>query len=168
MPRTKRSKTPHEERPAVIAGLEAWLSEGKTLRDFCRQEGKPSYSTIYAWLEEDKDAAERIARARQLGFDAIAQECLEIADDGSNDWMQTTGRDKEPGWQLNGEHVQRSKLRVWSRLQLLAKWDPKRYGDRMTQEHTGPGGGPVQYHVVTGIARGPGQTLPSGDDGGEE
>ena len=31
---------------------------------------------------------------------------------------------------LNAEHIQRSKLRVETRLKLLAKWDPKRYGER--------------------------------------
>ena len=34
------------------------------------------------------------------------------------------------GWQLNGEHVLRSKLRIETRAQaFLAKWDPRRYGD---------------------------------------
>ena len=32
---------------------------------------------------------------------------------------------------FDSEHVQRSKLRVETRLKLLAKWDPRRYGDRL-------------------------------------
>jgi hypothetical protein len=67
-----------------------------------------------------------IARAREIGYDAIAEDCLRIADDASNDWMET-----EHGPRLNAEHVQRSKLRIETRLKLLAKWNPKKYGERV-------------------------------------
>ena len=50
--------------------------------------------------------AQYLARlAREVQFLAIADELLEIADDGRNDWMQRTGNDG--GWDLNGEHIQR-------------------------------------------------------------
>ena len=110
-----------------------WVSEGKPLREYCRQEGKPPFRTVYNWLEKDKEFMARFAHARDLGEDVIAQECLEIADDGTNDWMETYDKDGDAiGWKLNGEHVQRSKLRIETRLKLLAKWNPKKYGDRTT------------------------------------
>jgi hypothetical protein len=37
----------------------------------------------------------------------------------------------EHGPRLNAEHVQRSKLRIETRLKLLAKWSPKKYGERV-------------------------------------
>jgi hypothetical protein len=46
-------------------------------------------------------------RARDLQAQGIADELLEIADDGRNDWMQRTGNDECGGWELNGEHIQR-------------------------------------------------------------
>jgi hypothetical protein len=67
-----------------------------------------------------------IARAREIGYDAMAEDCLRIADDAANDWMET-----EHGPRLNAEHVQRSKLRIETRLKLLAKWNPKKYGERV-------------------------------------
>lgn len=88
-----------------------WIEKGKTLRSYCRQDGKPSYGAIYDWLEENTDFASRFARARLCGFDQIADECLEIAD---------TEKDANIG-----------KLRVWTRTQLLAKWNPKKYGDKV-------------------------------------
>lgn len=67
------------------------------------------------------------ARARDAGFDAIAVECLDIADNTAND----TIKDDEDGTpRPNSEWITRSRLRVDTRLKLLAKWDPKRYGDR--------------------------------------
>ena len=115
-----------------------WISEGKTLREYCRQPEKPSYGTIYNWVNKDEEFAERFARAREQGEEIIAQECLAIADDGTNDYMeQQHGDDEESSWRFNGEHVQRSKLRVDTRLKLLAKWNPKKYGDKIQNEHSG-------------------------------
>ncbi len=129
MPRTGR---PPEPVPQDTADeIIEWISAGKTLREFCRQEGKPHWNTVYDWLEKDEDFAGRFARARELGEDAIAQECIEIADDASNDWMERSDKDGGTGWALNGEHIQRSKVRIETRLKLLAKFNPKRWGDRV-------------------------------------
>jgi hypothetical protein len=124
----KPTYAPNDFIPRILE----WIADGKTLREFCRQEGNPSYGTVYDWMEEDKDFASRFARARESGEDQIAQECLEIADNAKNDWMET-----KYGPQLNQEHVQRSKLRVETRLKLLAKWNPKKYGDKLQTEHSG-------------------------------
>lgn len=114
------------------------ISTGDPLRVICREPGMPGWVTVYAWKDDDEEFAERFARARLLGADAIAEEALEIADDGSNDWMEKFGRDGESlGYELNGEHVQRSKLRIETRLKLLAKWFPQKYGERIEQHHTG-------------------------------
>ena len=74
--------------------------------------------------------AERYARARDIGVDAMADDMLEIADDGTNDWMDRNDPDN-PGYVVNGEHVQRSRLRVESRKWYLAKLAPKKYGDKL-------------------------------------
>lgn len=111
------------------------LAEGVPLREICRQDGMPEWRTIYDWMVKDDAAvaagggaglSASIARAREIGYDAMAEDCLRIADDASNDWMET-----EHGPRLNGEHVQRSKLRIETRLKLLAKWNPKKYGERV-------------------------------------
>ena len=94
----------------ILDELVMWISEGKTLRAFCRQSGYPSKSTIYNVLDSDSELSGRIARARDQGHDALAEECLEIAD--------------------CAEDANIGKLQVWTRLQLLAKWNPKKYGER--------------------------------------
>ena len=35
------------------------------------------------------------------------------------------------GWVLNGEHIQRSRLRVDTRKWYLSKLNPKKYGDKV-------------------------------------
>ena len=137
---------PSEPVPQDIAGaIVTWLSEGKTLRDFCRQPETPCYATVYDWMAKDEEFSTRIARAREIGEDVIAQECLAIADDGTNDYMEEKHGDEESSsWRFNGEHVQRSKLRVDTRLKLLAKWNPKKYGEKVDLNH----GGEVVQRVI--------------------
>ena len=120
------------DRGQMVERIVEGLSAGTPLRELCRQDGMPAWRTVYDWLEADPDFAARFARAREMGFDAIAEEALEIADDGSNDWMERRRKDGSTEEVVNSEHVQRSKLRIETRLKLLAKWSPKRYGDKQT------------------------------------
>jgi len=110
------------------------ISKGETLRAICRDEHMPGWVTVYRWRESVPNFAERLARAREDGEEAIAQECMEIADSAKNDWMETHGQD-DVGYKLNGEHVQRSKLRIETRLKLLAIWNPKKWGAKVDLNH---------------------------------
>lgn len=108
------------------------LSEGIPLREICRQPDMPAWRTVYDWMYQDVDLAAAIAHSREMGYDSLAEECLSIADDATNDWMEKRNEEGQTiGWQLNGEHVQRSKLRIETRLKLLAKFNPKKYGDAL-------------------------------------
>lgn len=110
------------------------IGEGTPLREICRMDGMPAWRTVYHWMEDRPDFAARIARARTRGFDAIAEQCLEIADDTAND-TKIVGSDDGEREAANTEWISRSKLRVETRLKLLAKWDPKRYGEKIEATH---------------------------------
>lgn len=118
-------RTPEVEK-RIIEGL----CDGVPLRELCRQDGMPNWRTVYEWISADEEFAARIAHARDLGFDAIAEEILDIADDGTNDWVERKRKEGRIDIVLDNEHVQRSKLRIETRLKLLAKWSPKKYGDK--------------------------------------
>lgn len=96
----------------------------------------PSFFAIKEWLTEDEALATQYARAKQEQAEYLAEELLEIADDGSNDWMLSNAQNN-PGWVANGEHLQRSKLRVDTRKWLMSKLLPKKYGDKQEVEHKG-------------------------------
>src|SRR3982751_6781862 len=106
------------------------IAEGEPLRQICRDEGMPAWRTVYHWMEEDADFAARIARARVAGFDAIAEECLEIADDRRFD-TTTAGFGSNTYEVANTEWITRSRVRIDTRLKLLAKWSPKKYGEKL-------------------------------------
>ena len=125
---------PSKRTPELIAEIVERLSKGEPLAKICRDEHMPDRKSIWNWEQEDPELSPRIAHAREAGFDVIALNALEIADDGSRDYA--IGED---GFVLNHDHIQRSRLRVDTRLKLLAKWDPKRYGDKV--QHANAEGG---------------------------
>ena len=138
-PQKNKTGRPSSYNPETAQKICEMLSEGIPLREICRMDGFPAWRTIYDWMYKDDALGDEgvglsasIARAREVGYDSLAEECLSIADDANNDWMQRTDKDgRSTGWVLNGEHVQRSKLRIETRLKLLAKFNPKKYGERV-------------------------------------
>lgn len=122
----------HLDREPLIREVCKRLSLGEPLAQICRDAHMPGVTTVWEWAKASKEFTEAIAYARELGFDAIAEECMEIADDKTRDFKPS---DKGPAF--DGEHVQRSKLRIETRLKLLAKWDPKRYGEKQQVEMSG-------------------------------
>ncbi|MBR8147057.1 terminase small subunit protein [Burkholderia vietnamiensis] len=107
------------------------LVSGLSLRQIEAIEGMPSKTTILRWLADDRFTSfrDQYARARDMQAEGMADEILEIADDGRNDWMEIQNRDGDNiGWKVNGEAVQRSRLRIDARKWLLSKLLPKKYG----------------------------------------
>lgn len=127
------------------------LSEGEPLRQICRDAHLPAWRTVYDWIKADEDFAARIARARELGFDAIAEEALEIAN--TPVIGVETEDDGEKVKVKRSDALGHRKLQVETRLKLLAKWSPKKYGDRLATELTGADGGPVQISDTERVAK---------------
>lgn len=118
---TKRSSEVEER---IIEGLCA----GIPLTQICAADDMPEPRAVYDWLAKGDEFSSSFARARAIGFDAIAAR------------LRETARGKGE----SSFDVVRDKLIIETDLKLLAKWDPKRYGDRIAQEISGPDGGPVR------------------------
>jgi len=116
----------------VADAVLARLATGETLRAICRDEGMPPESSVREWALDDREGfAARYARAREMGAYAMADEMLEIVDDGTNDWMDRRKSNGEIEPALNNEHVQRSRLRADKRQWLLSKILPRVFGDKL-------------------------------------
>lgn len=125
------------------------IADGESLRSICRAEDMPAKSTVFKWLRDVPGFSDQYARARETQADAIFDEIIDIADDAANDWMERTNSDGESiGWQLNGDHVRRSQLRIDARKWMAGKLRPKVYGEKITQALTGEDGGPIQVVPV--------------------
>jgi hypothetical protein len=105
------------------------LVNGESLRKICLSDDMPHAATVCRWLAENEPFREQYAHARDAQADTLADEILDIADDGTNDWM--SDKDDEEGTTYNGDAVQRSKLRVDARKWLASKLKPKKYGEKI-------------------------------------
>jgi hypothetical protein len=134
----RKSRQGKTDVAAVKTTICARIAQGESLRAVCRDSAMPSMATVCRWLAEDATFVAAYNSARDQRADAIFEEMFAIADDGANDWMvKTYGDDQPAGWAFNGEHVQRSRLRIDTRKWALSRMNPKKYGDRVQTDHAG-------------------------------
>jgi hypothetical protein len=121
----------------------ALLAEGKSLRKICALEEMPSVSTVLLWVmkgergdEAYADFSEQYRVAREAQAEYLADEIVDISDDQTQDELFTD----EGKRVCNAEFVMRSKLRVDARKWFASKLRPKKYGEKIHQEHTGADG----------------------------
>lgn len=100
------------------------------MRTVCKADGMPDKKTVFRWLRSHPEFAKQYAIAKEEAADAWAEEILDIADDGTNDWIT----DEKGRTVFNGEHVQRSRVRIDTRKWIASKLKPKKYGDKITHE----------------------------------
>jgi hypothetical protein len=141
--------TPPKGRPTIytkeLADLIcSRLAETGNLRAVCKADGMPPESTVRGWALDDREGfAAQYARAREIGYQSMADDLLDIADDSSGDTLT----DPETGVErINTEFVARSRLRADTRKWLLSKALPKIYGDKVAL--TGEDGGAVKVQVT--------------------
>ncbi len=113
------------------------LSMGESLRRICQDDEMPNASTVHEWVLEDREGfAKQYARAREIQAENMFDEILDIADDGSNDFMTIT-KGKEAYNIEDKEVTNRSRLRVDSRKWYLSKVLPKKFGEKLDMTTNG-------------------------------
>jgi len=125
------------------------IAAGESLRAICRDARMPTDTVVQEWAsgeprdgrcpyEDGREAfAARYARAREQGYERMAEEILEISDD------IYTG----PDGRGDNALVQQARLRVDSRKWLLSKMLPRKYGDRLTAEIAGDPNAPLVTRI---------------------
>jgi len=101
------------------------LASGMSLRRACKFDDVPDVSNVVLWLLKIDDPKfdefrARYANARSVQYELLADEIVDIADDGTSDYMEDEG-----GPRLNPEAIARSRLRVDTRKWFLGKVLPK-------------------------------------------
>ena len=115
------------------ASICARIAEGESVRTIVKDVKMPSSSSIFRWLldEDKKEFWEQYEKARNIQAELMFEELLDIADDGSNDWMERENKDGTTWESLNAEAIGRSRLRVDTRKWYLSKVLPKKFGDKL-------------------------------------
>ena len=118
----------------LLSVLCAYLAQGGMLLTFAKLAGV-GRSTLSTWCAKDPKWRAETAKAREVGVDALAEEALVMATDPLvvEDVYERYDKD---GNLLSrdikkGDAVYARKLAVATRLDLLKKWAPERYGDKV-------------------------------------
>lgn len=100
----------------------------------------PYEQTVREWrLAHASTFGLQYAQAKIIQAEILAEECLDIADDSRNDWMESLSEEeKGNGWKLNGDHINRSRLRIDTRKWHASKLLPKKYGDLKPDDAINP------------------------------
>jgi len=147
------------------------LATGVPLAVIGREPGMPAYRTVKSWedeVDEDGKPTERarkvsaaLARACAEGREVLGAQCLEIADDGAADYVIKRNSQGEEYLAYDSEHVQRSRLKIDTRLKLLAVWDRAKWGDKV--QHADANGNvlpPAPQFVVQPVMPAPRDSSP--------
>jgi hypothetical protein len=140
--RTKAKKTPAKKsaakknagRPSTLSQAIAdkiclLIADGLSLRTISKKKGFPVNSTIYKWLDANKEFAEQYARARDRQADFYAAQVIELADKCRVG--KKTRETKDGTFTETGDMVERSRLQIDARKWYAGKLAPKKYGDKV-------------------------------------
>lgn len=149
---TPKVGRPSDYSPEMAERICMRMAEGESVRSICRDPAFPVISTVMLWRLKHEEFSEQYARAREMMLEVRAEEIIEIADDGTNDFVEIETKNGKK-IVFDREHVQRSTLRVEARKWELSKLLPK-YRDKVDLTHRAPSGGPVEF--LLGELRAPG------------
>lgn len=117
--------------PDLAAAICERLVTGESLRAICRDPDMPAISSVFLWMSVHKGFSEQYARARAEQADAKFDELEELAATATPETASVV------------------KLQVDTRKWVLSRMAPKKYGDKVQQEVSGPNGGPVVVEAIT-------------------
>ena len=107
------------------------IAQGETLAALGRELG--FHPTAWAkHVRADEGLAIAYAEARDTGHDVIAEQALEIIDAEPERIVEVDDEGKASQGRIDSAAVTWAKNRAEMRLKLLAKWNPKKYGDKQT------------------------------------
>jgi len=103
------------------------IEQGEALRNILQFGRPPLSQPLFYEMLKQEDKNTRYARAREVFADRMFEEIIEIADERNAD--VNIGDDGK--MYIDGEAIQRSRLRVDTRKWVLSKLQPKKYGDKL-------------------------------------
>lgn len=113
--------------------LEAYIEEG-TITHAAARVGI-NRATPYDWIKNDPEFAAEFERAKEAVGDKLEKEAIRRACEGINKPIYYKGQKVDTIKEYSDTLL----------IFLLKGQKPEKFGDKITQEISGPGGGPIQF-----------------------
>lgn len=127
------------------------IAEGESLRAICSEEGMPDQTTVYRWIKDNEAFRQQYARAREDQAEHYLDDIIQIADDCTDDVIfLTVDDDSGEGGRAVIKHsaIARARVQIDTRKWAMSKLAPKKYGDKVLNEHSGLDGAPIQTAAI--------------------
>lgn len=122
---TRKKQAPRVEfSQEIFDRICALIADGSSLRAACEKEGMPHRTSFNVWRKSKPELQAQYDRA-----------CIDREESIFDDIQYIADNEPDP---------KRAKVRMEAREWCLARMNRKKYGNHITEEMTGPGGGPLQ------------------------
>jgi len=132
---------PTDYSPELAARICAEIANGKSMRTICKSDDMPCMATVFKWLGIHPEFVEQYTQAKQEQAEAMIEDMLDIADNEASNPLIVDGLPLKIDGEIvkitDGPSVNHARLRVDTRKWIASKLKPKKYGERITQEHEG-------------------------------
>lgn len=123
---------PLEKKQKQLEHILGQVASGRSVNKVLKEDGEmPSACTFWRWHFQDVELQNKLARARETGVEAILAEVIDIADEDNGDAVIEYDKDGQPYATIDGQTVQRSKLRAEMRLKYAQMIAPRKYGAKL-------------------------------------
>lgn len=118
------------------------IATGRSVLQICSDPDFPGERTVYRWLELHEAFRQKYARAREFQAEHYASEIVALADTPVEARKVVIKADGSEEITI-GDAVDRTRLQIDARKWYASKLNPKKYGDKVQAEVSGPDGGKI-------------------------
>jgi len=124
-----------EEIEIIFDSILNRIEKGESIRDILLDDNTPSSRTFFKWLKEDESKVKQYEISMSYRDDKLFEEIVSIA---YNTEEGTTTKETERGVEITtGDMLGHRRLKIDALKWYLSKRNPKKYGEKMQQEHSG-------------------------------
>ena len=127
-------KAPVKYSPELATEICSRIANGETLTAICKEKNMPHTVTVGDWVRKRYYGFKALYNEARLYFwERLADEILDISEDGSDDYKTVTRRGRDIAVP-DHDHINRARLRVDTRKFILSKRLPKQFGDNVDDD----------------------------------
>jgi hypothetical protein len=141
---TRKKQAPRVEfSQEIFDRICALIADGSSLRAACEKEGMPHRTSFNVWRKSEPELQAQYDAACLDREEIYFEQIIDIADECRVGVKKTTKANGDIET-VEIDMVERAKVQIDARKWSLARMNRKKYGDHITEELTGPNGGPLQ------------------------
>jgi hypothetical protein len=123
------------------------IASGRSLKDVCLDDGMPHFVTVFRWLDKNEEFRGKYKRATEIRTEYLAEEVIALSDRPVKAEKRVIKADGGEEVTI-GDNTERTRLQIDARKWYAAKVYPKKYGEKVQQEVSGPNGAPLPAITV--------------------